>query len=246
MILAKNQPLSALSSSDLIEVQTALKKLGYLSGPIDGIFGPLTLKAWSDWKTFAGLGQKEYLTWIGLRSWELLKKQAANQPGKAHDFGSKQGVIDAIRYEAKSHGLPLKTQHAYIIATVHHETARTFRPLEEYGKGKGRAYGKPDPRTGKTYYGRGFVQLTWKGNYEKYSQILGVDLVNNPQLACDPNVALFVLVHGFKYGTFTGARLENYINSSRTDFVGARRCINGTDRAHQIAALAQAYLKDLQ
>jgi len=235
--------LSALYSSDLIEVQTALNKLGYLKGEIDGIFGPLTLTAWTDWKKANHLGE---LTLIGPASWEALKKEAAATAGKKHDFSSKKGVIDAIRYEANSHGLKLKTQHAYIIATVHHETARTFRPLEEYGKGKGRSYGKPDPRTGKAYYGRGFVQLTWKGNYEKYSQILGVDLVNNPSLACDPNVALFVLIHGFKWGTFTGARLENYVNSARTDFVGARRCINGTDRAHQIAQLAQAYLKDLQ
>jgi len=234
--------LKDLSAADLTEVQTCLKKLGYLEGRIDGIFGPLTLSAWTDWKKANHLSE---LTLIGPASWEALKKETAAIAGKKHDFSSKQGVIDAIKWECKSHGLTLKTQWAYVIATVHHETARTFRPLEEYGKGKGRAYGKPDPLTGKAYYGRGFVQLTWKGNYEKYAQILGVDLVNNPSLACDPNVALFVLVHGFKWGTFTGARLENYVNSSMTDFINARRCINGTDRAHHIADVAWQYLKQL-
>ena len=56
---------------------------------------------------------------------------------------------------------------AYMLATTHHETAMTMQPIEEYGKGNGRSYGVPDPQTGKAYYGRGFVQLTWKTNYER-------------------------------------------------------------------------------
>jgi len=35
-----------------------------------------------------------------------------------------------------------------------------MQPIEEYGKGKGMKYGSPDPETGQTYYGRGFVQTT--------------------------------------------------------------------------------------
>jgi hypothetical protein len=35
-----------------------------------------------------------------------------------------------------------------------------MQPIEEYGKGRGMPYGKPDPTTGQVYYGRGFVQLT--------------------------------------------------------------------------------------
>jgi hypothetical protein len=56
---------------------------------------------------------------------------------------------------------------AYVLATAFHETARTMQPIEEYGKGKGKSYGAPDPQTGQTYYGRGYVQLTWKENYQK-------------------------------------------------------------------------------
>ena len=44
-----------------------------------------------------------------------------------------------------------------------HECANTYRPIEEIGKGKGRPYGTPTSN-GKTYYGRGFVQLTRKTN----------------------------------------------------------------------------------
>ena len=77
---------------------------------------------------------------------------------------------------------------------------------------------------------------------QKYSQLLGVDLVKNPDLAKDPNIALFVLVHGFKTGAFTGKKLSDYVNASKKDFVNARRCINGTDKAQHIANLANRYL----
>ncbi len=63
---------------------------------------------------------------------------------------------------------------AYMLATVKHECADTWRPIEEYGKGKGRPYGTPVTVTApdgtqyvNAYYGRGFVQLTWKLNYDK-------------------------------------------------------------------------------
>src|SRR5581483_8633719 len=32
---------------------------------------------------------------------------------------------------------------AYMLATVKHECADTFRPIEEFGKGRGRPYGEP-------------------------------------------------------------------------------------------------------
>ena len=67
---------------------------------------------------------------------------------------------------------------AYMLATTHHETDRTMQPIEEYGKGKGRTYGVADSVTGHTYYGRGFVQLTWKSNYQSMGKKLKVDLVN--------------------------------------------------------------------
>lgn len=42
---------------------------------------------------------------------------------------------------------------------------------------------------GWNYRGRGLVQLTGRGNYEQASKALGIDLVNNPDLAADPEVA---------------------------------------------------------
>ena len=78
---------------------------------------------------------------------------------------------------------------AYALATAFHETAFTFQPVREIGLGKGRAYGRRDPRTGQAYYGRGFVQLTWKRNYLALGQRCGVDLVVEPDRALEPQLA---------------------------------------------------------
>jgi putative chitinase len=45
------------------------------------------------------------------------------------------------------------------------------------------------PDEGYKYRGRGFNQLTFKGNYKKYGDLIGVDLVGNPDSANDPKVA---------------------------------------------------------
>lgn len=139
---------------------------------------------------------------------------------------------------------------AYMLGTTFHETARTMQPIEEWGKGQGLKYGKPDPITGKTYYGRGFVQLTWKANYQKMGDLLGVDLVHQPDLALRADVATEILFEGMltakSYrGDFTGRSLEQYFNATTEDWVGARRIINGLDKASQIAAYSKEFHKAL-
>jgi predicted chitinase len=234
--------LSQLDEPSLLTIQQLLLKAGFSPGELDGLYGEKTQKAWAAFKKSVHLDVSQLIDKIGPGSYQKLLEKTRETKGREHDFSTKTGTILAIRWECDQHGLTLPTQKAYVLATVEHETARTFRPLEEYGKGKGRPYGKIDPQTGKAYYGRGFVQLTWRANYAKYSKILGVDLVKRPELACDPNVALFILVHGFRHGTFTGKNLVQYVNNRQTDFYNARRVINGIDQANHIANLAQKYL----
>lgn len=164
--------------------------------------------------------------------------------GRVHDFTTKEGVIEAIKYECDQQGLPLATQKAYVIATVDHETNHTFKPVKE-AYWLSEAWRKKNLRY-YPYYGRGFIQLTWEVNYEKYSKILKYDFVKDPDHVMDPNISLFILVHGFKHGTFTGKKLEDYITTSRADFYGARRCVNGTDKASLIASKAKEYLDGLR
>jgi len=130
---------------------------------------------------------------------------------------------------------------AYAFATAHHETDRTFRGIEEYGKGQNKPYGQPDPETGKTYYGRGLVQLTWKKNYKKMGDLLDVDLVNNPEKALDIKIATQVIFVGMTKGIFTGKKFADYFNPQKEDWVNARRIVNGLDKANSIADYGKRY-----
>ena len=46
----------------------------------------------------------------------------------------------------------------------------------------GRQLGNSQPGDGGKYYGRGFIQLTGRANYERYAKMSGIDLVNNPDI----------------------------------------------------------------
>jgi hypothetical protein len=137
---------------------------------------------------------------------------------------------------------------AYMLATVKHECADTWQPIEEFGKGAGRTYGRPEivvDRQGgqhqNRYYGRGYVQLTWKDNYLALGRAIGQGdaLLIQPELALTPAVAYRVMSIGMRQGLFTGKKLASYIAAGRADYVGARRIINGTDQAQRIAGYAR-------
>lgn len=136
-------------------------------------------------------------------------------------------------------------QMAYMLATVKHETADTYEPITEYGKGKGKKYGIADKATGQVYYGRGYVQLTWKENYEKFANLLNLDLVYSPDLAKESETAYKIMSLGMRQGLFTGKKLSDYIAEDKCDYTNARRIINGTDRAALIAGYAQKFEKCL-
>ena len=53
------------------------------------------------------------------------------------------------------------SEYAYVLATIRHETANTFAPVTEMGSQKYLRSKQYYP-----YIGRGYVQLTWKWNYE--------------------------------------------------------------------------------
>jgi len=58
--------------------------------------------------------------------------------------------------------------------------------------------GNDKPGDGFKYRGRGFIQITGKENYDKIGKIIGVDLVNNPDLANDTEVAAKIIPAYFK------------------------------------------------
>jgi len=237
-------PINDLGKEKLAELQTALTKLGHPVGPIDGLCGPRTRGTWGEFVADYGLGDPLSISADDVKKLQQVLDDAA--PTQDRDFSSKAGTIAAIKNECEIQGLSLKAQVAYVLATADHETNHTFKPVTEaYWLNDPDAYLRKHHPDYYPYYGRGFVQLTWDYNYAKYGKLLGKDLVAHPDLALDPEVATFVIVHGFKTGGFTGKKITDYINAHETDFVNARRCINGLDRAKDIAEIAKQYLATL-
>jgi len=234
-------PVDTLNDRQLTELQRGLSALGYPIAQIDGQFGPNTRNSWAEFKTDLSPGNPGL---VGADSIKLLADKTAEIANNLNiAVTDKDNTKNAITRQCRLAGLELKTQIAYVLATTEWETNQTFKPVKE-------AYWLSEAWRQANlgyfpYYGRGYVQLTWKNNYAKYGNIVELDLVNNPDLALDHKVALFVLVHGFQTGGFTGRKLTDYVTASQTDFVNARRCINGTNHAQDIAKLAQGYLNTL-
>src|SRR5690606_29620171 len=105
--------------------------------------------------------------------------------------------------------------------------------------------GNTHPGDGKRFKGRGFVQITGRRNYTDWAKRLGVDLVGKPALAARIDHATTILIDGMMLGTFTGKKLPDYVAGAKKDYVGARRVVNGTDRAGIIANYARAFEKAL-
>lgn len=155
------------------------------------------------------------------------------------------GALDAVQVDIINRLLADAAHHgvgwlAYELATAWHEAR--LKPIEEWGKGNGREYGKVNS-TGKAPYGRGLVQLTWHANYQRADDELGLKgaLVGNYDRALEPEIAVQIMVRGMEKGWFTGKSLGTYIGigkGSFDDFTGARRIINGTDKADLIAGYA--------
>jgi len=155
--------------------------------------------------------------------------------------------INAIGDEMQAQQVTDVRQQAYIFATAYWEAHNPKKPelrltpMKEFG---GETYLK-----GKKYYpyfGRGFSQLTWDYNYKKEGSRLSLPLLEQPDLMLQLHTAANSHVYCMKHGSYTGKKLSDYINDKKCDFINARRIVNGTDRAAEIASIAQKFLSALQ
>lgn len=82
-------------------------------------------------------------------------------------------------------------REAAFLAQLAHESAE-LRYMEEIASGaayEGRKdLGNTQPGDGKRYKGRGPIQLTGRANYQKYGDLLGLDLINDPTIAATKEV----------------------------------------------------------
>lgn len=182
------------------------------------------------------------------------------------ETSDKQTVTEQWIYDkAVEYGITDKRQIAYVLSTVKWECA--FKNQKEIWW-ENKSYWKVDSTTWKAYYGRGFIQLTHKENYEKYTSIIKsswkdfkdndgnilkwseIDLVNNPDIILKSNdLAAFILMDRMKNGwpdRLEKKKLSYYINDQKTDYYNARIIINWmTSKPQEYANTALAYQNKL-
>lgn len=103
----------------------------------------------------------------------------------------------------RNYGITDNAQLAAIMAQCAHESGgfkymRMLVPDSYYVRYEGRAdLGNIQPGDGLKYRERGFIQITGRDIYTKAASALGLDLVNTPNIAEDPEVAAQLVVYFF-------------------------------------------------
>lgn len=232
------------------DIQLKLQANNYYQGYLDGLYGRLTQEAIS-----SAVRSGDYRLYFNFQKF----KDTFKKPSLTQSFvDSINSLFDTFNaYDDLGATNPLNI--AYLLATAWHETAYTMLPIKEYGSYQylskydtgrlARILGNTPQADGdgQLYAGRGYVMITGKANYSKFSKILGIDLVNNPDLAMNPEIAAKILVIGCLRGSFTGRKLSDYIrNGSRLDFIRARAVVNGVDKSEAIANHAERFLECIQ
>lgn len=114
-------------------------------------------------------------------------------------------------------GLPLETAKQYVKKPKELGDF-VYGPVRKpsLGNGVGEGY---------KYRGAGYNQLTGKANYKKYGQLVGVDLISNPDKMNDPKIAADVAIAFFKNGISSLAslgKLSQYNATNINDFKTAK------------------------
>jgi hypothetical protein len=185
------------------------------------------------------LSNIDYVSFLGLYDRQFVQLGASARAGLTELIGF---INDDIEIIDVGWG-------AYMLATVKHECAERWKPIKEFGLGAGHDYGNVVTVTDKdgkkhknTYYGRGYVQLTWKENYATLGQKIGLqdDLLIDLDQALVPETAYAIMSFGMRNGSFTDGKhkLSDYINSTVCNYEKARKIINGLDQHVKIAGYA--------
>lgn len=176
------------------DIQQRLSVAGYDCGPIDGVIGP---------KTYAALF--EYVAG---------RKLGATARALGRGAHSHFGDINT----------PLRMAH--FIAQGAHETGG-FVFFKELGgptyfkKYDGRKdLGNTQPGDGARFAGRGMFQLTGRANYTAAARETGLDFLNKPEMASDPELSVLLAVNYWK------SRNVNP-KADADDLEGVTRKING-------------------
>ena len=178
-----------------------------------------------------------------LITYDELRKATSRVHGRLNHIQAKR--INFITHYLRKYNITDLRKVAYVTQTAWHEM-RGLMELTETRARKGTPLRALQNRYWLSgYYGRGYIHVTWEDNYKKIGDLLGLDLVRNPDFMEDEHIAAEALVLGMKLGTYTSRKLNDYFNVKRADWRNARRIVNGLDKSIQIAADAQAIHAEL-
>jgi putative chitinase len=120
-----------------------------------------------------------------------------------------------------------------------------------YGGAWGRDnLGNTEPNDGWTYRGRGMAHDTGRRNYDLSGKAVGLDLLAHPEKLLDLATAAKVMASGMKSGRYTGRAFVHFLptvgEATAAAFGQARRIINSTDKAGDIAGHALLFQRALR
>jgi hypothetical protein len=99
--------------------------------------------------------------------------------------------------------------------------------------------------TANRYFGRGYVQLTWWDGYLRAGKELGLgtQLLLDPAQVQHPDIAYKIISYGMRTGKIfaNGHSFGDFFTSTETDYVHARKMVNGSNRNQEIALIAKKY-----
>lgn len=169
------------------DVKKLQEKLGLKA---DGSFGPGTEKAVKEWQSKNGLTADGV---IGDVSWSKLfgevKPELKFTSGELKLENLKghipANVLAQIPDTASKFGITSNLRLAHFLAQCAHESGN-FKWVVEFASGKAyegrKDLGNTEVGDGVKFKGRGYIQLTGRANYSKFSKFCNEDCVSNPDL----------------------------------------------------------------
>jgi peptidoglycan L-alanyl-D-glutamate endopeptidase CwlK len=258
-------PLQLNSSGpDVVALQQALQAAGFSPGAIDGSFGPGTeaaVLAFQNSEAIAadGIVGPNTASALGLATIPSIPSavpgltvQIVSQMFPVTPIGNIKANLPPVLDALVAANLSDRAMVLMALGTIRAET-ESFVPISEAQSrfntspsghpfdlyDNRRDLGNTGAPDGANFRGRGFVQLTGRANYTRYASEIEADLVTNPELANEPELAAILLAR------FLGDR-ENPIREAlaANDLTTARRLVNGG--SHGLDRFTDTFSKGMQ